>query len=230
LHHLTAGRLTSQAVAADVDENLCTGCGNCVEICAFGAISMHSQEGVLDSSQIDPLLCTGCGNCVVACPVRAISLPLNSDRQVLAQIDGALAGATQAGRLRVLALGCEWSSHAAAELAGVKKLSYPVEVRLIQVGCSARFDPVHILWALFNGADGIFLGACPPGDCHYVNGNGYAQQRIRILKQMLAQSGFDSRRVCLEWITPDDPHDFVGKITDFTGLVRALGPSPARSN
>ena len=230
LHHLKAGRLTSQAPVASVDENLCTGCGSCVEICAFGAISMHSQEGVLDCSEIDPLLCTGCGNCVVACPVKAINLPIHSDRQVLTQIDVALAGVSPAAQLRVIALGCEWSCHTAAELAGVRKLSYPVEVRLIQVGCSARFDPIHILWALFNGADGIFLGACRPGDCHYVNGNSYAQQRINKLKEMLARSGFDPRRVCLEWITPDDPYEFVSKITGFTKLVRTLGPSPTRSN
>jgi heterodisulfide reductase subunit A len=229
-HHLMSGRLTSQAPVAEVDETLCSGCGHCVEICSFGAISMHRQEGVLDSPQIGPLLCTGCGNCIVACPVKAISLPLNSEGQLLAQIDAALAGASQADRPRILALGCEWSSHAAAELAGVKKLSYPVEVSLIRVACASRFDPMHILWAFFNGADGIFLGACPPGDCHYVNGNGYAQQRISALKAMLAHSGFDPRRVCLKWITPDDPHDFVGKITDFTNLVRALGPSPARSD
>jgi heterodisulfide reductase subunit A len=230
LHHLTAGQVTSQAPVASVDEALCSGCGDCVEICTFGAMSMHRREGVLGCSQIDPLLCTGCGNCVVACPVKAISLPLNSDAQLLAQIDAALAGASQADHLHILALGCEWSSHAAAELAGVNKLSYPVEVRLIPVGCSARFDPMHILWAFFNGADGIFLGACPPGDCHYVNGNRYAQQRIDALKEMLAHSGFDPRRLCLEWITPDDPHDFVGKITDFTSLLRALGPSTACSD
>jgi heterodisulfide reductase subunit A len=230
LHHLTAGQVTSQAPVASVDEALCSGCGDCVEICTFGAMSMHRREGVLGCSQIDPLLCTGCGNCVVACPVKAISLPLNSDAQLLAQIDAALAGASQADHLHILALGCEWSSHAAAELAGVNKLSYPVEVRLIRVGCSARFDPMHILWAFFNGAGGIFLGACPPGDCHYVNGNRYAQQRIDALKEMLAHSGFDPRRLCLEWITPDDPHDFVGKITDFTSLILALGPSTACSD
>jgi len=229
LRYLRSGTITSQAPVAIVDEKLCTGCGNCVETCPLGAISMHKREGVLDLSQIDPLLCNGCGNCVVACPVKAISQPLNSDAQVLAQIGAALATASRDGRPRILVFGCEWSSHAAAELAGANKLSYPAEVRLIRVSCSARFDPTHVLWAFFSGADGVFLGACPPGDCHYVNGNRYAQERINTLRGMLAESGFDPRRLRLEWITPDDPHDFVGKITDFTNLVRALGPSPVRS-
>jgi len=226
LRHLRAGQVASQAPVAVVDEKLCTGCGNCVESCPFGAISMHKREGVLDLSQIDPLLCKGCGNCVVACPVKAISQPLDSDAQVLAQIEAALATASQNGRPRILVLGCEWSSHAAAELAGANKLSYPAEARLIRVGCSARFDPTHILWAFFSGADGVFLGACPPGDCHYVNGNRYAQERFNMLRGLLAESGFDPRRLRLEWITPDDPHDFVSKIADFTALIRALGISP----
>jgi len=228
MRHLQAGTVTSQAPVAAVDETLCTGCGNCVESCPFGAISMHKRKGVLDLSQIDPLLCKGCGNCVVACPVKAISLPLDSDAQVLAQIDASLVSASQDDRPRILVFGCEWSSHAAAELAGANKLSYPAEVRLIRVGCSARFDPIHILWALFSGADGVFLGACPPGDCHYVNGNRHAEERFNTLRSLLAESGFDPRRLRLEWITPDDPHDFVGKITDFTNLIHALGPSPAR--
>jgi heterodisulfide reductase subunit A len=245
LGHLRAGQVTSQAPVAVVDEKLCTGCGNCVVSCPFGAISMCEREGVLNLSQIEPLLCKGCGNCVVACPVKAISLPINSDAQMLAQIEAALVTASQAcpepcpehsrresrrdGRPRILVFGCEWSSHAAAELAGANKLSYPAEVRLIRVGCSARFDPTHVLWAFFSGADGVFLGTCPPGDCHYINGNRYAQERINALRGMLVESGFDPRRLRLEWITPDDPHDFVGKITDFTNLMRALGPSPARS-
>ena len=227
LRHLRAGQVTSYAPVAMVDEKLCTGCGNCVEACPFGAISMHKREGELDLSQIDSLLCTGCGNCVVVCPVKAISQPLDSELQVLAQIDAALATRTQDGRPRILVFGCEWSSHAAAELAGADKLGYPSEARLIRVRCSARFDPIHILWALFSGADGVFLGACPPGDCHYIDGNRNAQERYDTLRKLLVQSGFDPRRLRLEWITPDDAHDFVSKITDFAKLVRALGPSPA---
>jgi heterodisulfide reductase subunit A len=226
LRHLRAGQVTSHAPVAVVDEKLCTGCGNCVEACPFGAISMHKREGELDLSQINPLLCTACGNCVVVCPVKAINQPLDSDAQVLAQIEAALATAAQNGRPRILVFGCEWSGHAAAELAGANKLSYPAEARLIRVGCSARFDPTHVLWAFFSGADGVFLGACPPGDCHYVNGNRHAQERFNTLRGLLTESGFDARRLRLEWITPDDPHDFVSKITDFTNLMRALGPSP----
>jgi heterodisulfide reductase subunit A len=226
LRHLRAGQVISQAPVADVDEELCTGCGNCVEACPFGAISMQKREGVLDLARIDPLLCTGCGNCVVVCPVKAISQPVDSDAQVLTQIEAALAGAAQNGRPRILVLGCEWSGHAAAELAGAHKLSYPAEARLIRVCCSARFDPTHVLWAFFSGADGVFLGACPPSDCHYVNGNRHAQERFNTLRGLLAECGFDPRRLRLEWITPDDPHDFVDKMTDFTNLVRALGPSP----
>jgi heterodisulfide reductase subunit A len=226
LRHLQTDQVTSQAPVAIVDEKLCTGCGNCVETCPFNAISMHKREGILDLSHIDPLLCKGCGNCVAACPVKAISLPFNSDAQVLAQIDAALATPSRDGRPRILVFGCEWSSHAAAELAGANKLSYPGETRLIRVGCSARFDPIHILWAFFSGADGVFLGACPPGDCHYVNGNRYAQERINALRGLLAERGFDPRRLRLEWIIPDDPQGFVAKITDFTNLVRALGSGP----
>lgn len=226
LRHLRSGQISSQAPIAVVDEKLCTGCGNCVEACPFDAIAMHKRSMELDLSQIDPLRCTGCGNCVVVCPVKAIGQPVSSEAQVLAQIDAALATRPKHGKPRILVFGCEWSSHAAAELAGANKLGYPSETRLIRVGCSARFDPIHILWALFSGADGVFLGACPPGDCHYIDGNRNAQERYDTLRGLLTQSGFDPRRLRLEWITPDDAHDFVSKITSFSRMVRDLGPSP----
>lgn len=246
LRYLRAGQVSNGAPVASVDPALCTGCANCVEPCPFGAIAMQGRAEAVDLARIDPLLCTGCGNCVVVCPVKAISQPVDSDAQVLAQIEAALAtrngrspsglehtaderpgalrsaGAASSRPLRILVFGCEWSGHAAAELAGANRLSYPVETRLLRLRCSARFDPIHILWALYNGADGVFLGACAPGTCHYIDGNRYAQGRAATLRELLAANGFDPRRLRLEWVTPDDPHDFVTKISSFTELVTKL--------
>lgn len=226
IRHLQTGTVINHAPTAKVDETLCTGCAQCVSACPFGAISMRKRDCVLDLSQIDPLLCKGCGNCVVTCPVKAIELPLDSDAQLLAQIGAALLGPRD-GEVRILAFGCEWSANAAAELAGAKRLRCPPEVRLIRVGCSARLDPTHVLWALLNGADGVFLGACPPGDCHYVDGNRYAEQRLNTLQGLLAARGFDPRRLRLEWVAPDDAGAFACKITGFAELIRALGPCSA---
>lgn len=224
LHHLSAGVVTSEAAVAVVDERLCAGCGTCVETCAFQAISLKRDEGVLSTAQIAPLLCKGCGNCVTACPSKAITLQSSTDRQFLAQISAALAGPRN-GQPRVLGLLCQWSGYAAADLAGARHLQYPSNVRLIQVGCSARFDPHHILWAFLSGADGVFLGACEPGECHYVLGNQYAESRIKGLREMLNAAGFDARRVQLAWLKPDEPEEFVTAITDFTASIEKLGPT-----
>jgi len=228
VRYLKSGETTTQAPVAVVNEELCTGCGTCVGVCSFGAISIEKRDGVLDLSRIDPYLCKGCGNCVTACPAKAIAQPVDSDTQILTQIDAALAGPRADGQLRILGLVCEWSGNAAAELAGARKMNYSPEVLLIPVRCSGRFDPTHVLWALFSGADGVFLGACPPGECHYGSCNQYAQRRIGALQELVAENGFDSRRLRLEWITPDDAGDFVDKISDFTSLIRAIGPNPVR--
>jgi heterodisulfide reductase subunit A len=224
LHHLAAGVVTSKAPVAVVDERLCTGCGTCVETCAFHSISLKKDDGVLSTAQIAPLLCKGCGNCVTACPSKSITLQSSTDRQFLAQISAALSG-SQNGEPRVLGLLCQWSGYAAADLAGARHLQYPSNVRFIQGGCSARFDPHHILWAFLNGAEGVFLGACEPGECHYVLGNQYAESRIRELRAMLTAAGFDARRLQLAWLKPDEPEDFMTAITDFAADIEKLGPT-----
>lgn len=228
IRHLRSGAVENGAPGAVVDGARCTGCGTCIFACPFDAIALRERQGVLDLAQIDPMLCKGCGNCVVTCPVKAINVPEDSDAQLMAEIEAALVTGPQDDGLRILAFGCEWSHQIASDLAGAHRLGYPVEVRTIRLRCSARFDPLHALWGLHNGADGVFVGACHPGDCHYIRGNRYAQERLANLRWLFRENGFDPRRLRLAWITPDDPHDFVGKITDFTSLVRALGPSPTR--
>jgi F420-non-reducing hydrogenase iron-sulfur subunit len=90
------------------------------------------------------------------------------------------------------------------------------------MNCSARFDPYHILWAFLNGADGVYLGACPPGECHYGVGNLYAGERIAKLKAELAAHGIDPDRLHLEFLTVDDGKKFARSITEFSEEIRNL--------
>ena len=89
---------------------------------------------------------------------------------------------------KILALTCEWSAYGAADMAGARRIPYPPNARILRMNCSARFDPYHILWAFLNGADGVFLGACPPGECHYGLGNLYAQERMEKLKSRVGRA------------------------------------------
>lgn len=224
LRYLSEGKVGSEAASATVIESLCTGCGTCVEACPFQAIAMEEREGTLSVSKIDPLRCKRCGNCTVVCPVKAIVMEPYTDRELIAQINAALS-APRDGEPRILGLLCEWSGYAAADLAGAEGLQYPHNLRIIRLGCSARFDPYHILWAFLNGADGILLGACNPGMCHYVKGNEYAEERVEMLQKMLKEAGFDPRRLRLQWFKPDDAGKFVEAVKEFVDEIEYLGPS-----
>jgi heterodisulfide reductase subunit A len=224
LRYLSEGKVGSETAPAMVIESLCTGCGTCVEACPFEAITMREREGNLSVSKIDPLLCKHCGNCTVVCPVKAIVMEPYTDRELIAQIDAALS-APRDGEPRILGLLCEWSGYAAADLAGAEELQYPHNLRIIRLGCSARFDPYHILWAFLNGADGILLGACDPGMCHYVEGNQYAEERVEMLRKMLKETGFDPRRLRLHWFKPDDAEKFAAAVREFTDDIEYLEPT-----
>lgn len=195
----------------------------------MSAINLEKRDGVLSLSEVNVLRCIGCGNCVVVCPAKAITLPGWNDAAILAQISAALKPPPTPGEgdektkrdTRVVALSCEWSAYAAADIAGVRRIAYPPEVRIIRMNCSARFDPNLILWAFLNGADGVFLGACHPGECHYGSGNLYAQERIEVLKKQLAERGFDPSRLNLEFLSGDDGEKFAQSIIDFVLAVQS---------
>lgn len=222
LRYTSSGLLVSDGATALVMEDLCIGCGTCVESCPFQAISMVDIGGTLSLSTVDASLCTGCGNCTVVCPAKAIVMEPYTDRQLIAQIDAALTDRANGGP-RILGLLCEWSGYAAADLAGAEHRQYPANMRIVRVGCSARFDPYLVLWAFLKGAEGVLLGACEPGMCHYVTGNQWAKTRIEQLRQLLKEAGFDPRRLRLEWFKPDDAGRFVDAVTEFTADIEYLG-------
>ncbi|MBM3304353.1 MAG: hydrogenase iron-sulfur subunit [Candidatus Aminicenantes bacterium] len=119
---------------------------------------------------------------------------------------------------------CKWCTSAAADLAGTSRLHHVANTINMRVMCSSRVDPQHILYAFKEGADGVFLGGCHPGDCHYVEGNYKTLRRIALFKKMLADLGIDPRRLRLEWISAAEGKKYAETMNEFTEQIRALGP------
>ncbi len=134
----------------------------------------------------------------------------------------------QAFEPTVIAFVCNWCTYTAADLAGTSRLSYPSNVRLVRVMCTGMVDPKFVIKALLEGADAVLISGCHPGDCHYINGNFKARRRIKLLKAILPQFGFDDKRVKLTWIGASDGIQFAATVRDMVADIRALGPSQAR--
>ena len=129
---------------------------------------------------------------------------------------------------RIIAFLCNWCTYAGADLAGTSRLQYPPNVRIIRLMCSGALDPVYVIKPLLEGADGVFIGGCHPGDCHYQNGNYKARRRVAILKKILEQVGFDPERVWLRWISASEGRLFADTMTELVATIRAKGPNPLR--
>jgi coenzyme F420-reducing hydrogenase delta subunit len=126
---------------------------------------------------------------------------------------------------RIIAMVCNWCTYTAADLAGTSRLSYPSNVRMIRLMCTGMIDAKYILKAFLDGADGVFIGGCHPGDCHYINGNLKARKRIQGVEKILETFGFDPRRLRLRWIGASEGPEFQKNMTEFVETIRELGPS-----
>jgi len=125
---------------------------------------------------------------------------------------------------------CNWCTATAADLAGTLRMQYPPNVRPIRAMCSGSIDPVYVLRALLGGADGIIVGGCPPGDCHYVSGNYKARRRMTILKTILSTLGLEKDRVWVRWISAAEGAKFARTMNAVTQEIRKLGPNPMKSD
>jgi len=127
-------------------------------------------------------------------------------------------------RPNVVAFVCNWCSYAGADHAGGQRLSYAPDVKLVRVMCSGRVDPQLVLQAFREGADGVMVLGCHPGDCHYRTGNVKAMRRFRILQRTLAQFGIDPARLRLDWVAAGEGERFQKLAGEMAGVVKALGP------
>lgn len=125
---------------------------------------------------------------------------------------------------RIVGFFCKWCTSSGADLAGTSRMKYPPNVIPIRVMCSGRVDPTFVLTAFAKGADGVIIGGCHPGDCHYLEGNYKALGRYYILSKMLEQFGIEKQRFQLHWISAAEAKRFVDVITKVTEEIRSLGP------
>ena len=129
----------------------------------------------------------------------------------------------------IIALCCNWCSYAAADLAGVSRIQYAPNVRIIRVMCSGMVHPNIVIDALTKGADGVLMCGCHPGDCHYLDGNLRAEARADAIKLMLQDFGLEEERYRLEWISASEGKRFAQVVNEMVEELKKLGPSPYKT-
>ncbi len=125
---------------------------------------------------------------------------------------------------RIICFLCKWCTSAGADLAGTSRVEYAANGINIRFMCSSRVDPEHVIWAFRQGADGVLIGGCHPGDCHYQDGNYKTQARVALLHNLLDEFGIDPARLRLEWISAAEGSKFAEVMNEFSEQLSASGP------
>jgi coenzyme F420-reducing hydrogenase delta subunit len=126
---------------------------------------------------------------------------------------------------KIVAFLCNWCSYAGADLAGTSRMEYPPNVKTIRVMCSGRVHPMLVVNALQQGADGVLISGCHPGDCHYTEGNYYTRRRVQIMRRLLEYIGIHPARVRVSWVSAAEGKKFVEVIKEVVNDVKKIGPA-----
>ena len=134
------------------------------------------------------------------------------------------AGADKGFEPRIIGFLCNWCSYTGADLAGTSRLQYPPNIRIIKVMCSGRVNPQFVVKALQEGADGVLVSGCHPGDCHYIDGNMHARRKLTLLRDHLENMGIEPERFQVSWVSASEGIKFQEVVTNFTEQIKKLGP------
>jgi heterodisulfide reductase subunit A len=222
-------KMKSEAVKATVDTEICLGCDACVVSCIFNAVEASSfgQPHIVEAN------CRGCGVCAAECSMGAMQLRHYNDQQIVAAIDALLKPKKLVSPVEnfeplILCFACQWCSYGAADLAGVSRIQYPPNIRILRVPCSGRVDVSHLLEAFLNGADGVIVTGCLIGDCHYTDGNLKAKSRVETMKKSMRALNMDPERLEIGFASSSEGQKFANMMMDFVEKIRKLSPNPSR--
>jgi heterodisulfide reductase subunit A len=207
------GYIETEGIVADIDLTDCNQCGLCSKRCPYSAIKVDADE----NPEVIKALCKGCGLCAADCPKECISIVHYSDEQVLAQVEAALEEAPES---KIIAFVCHWCALGGVDMAGVSRLQYPSNVRLIRVMCSARVSMKMMQRPFELGAAGVLVAGCEFPTCHYITGNYAAEKRVNRTKRKIAKAGFDPNKLWNIWCSAADGPKFANTMRDMT---RELG-------
>jgi heterodisulfide reductase subunit A len=193
---MAPGKIKVEAITGRVNEELCTFCGRCAKVCPFNAIAVEPKKK--RPARVIEAACAGCGTCAAECPADAIEMSHFTDTQILSQIDAMLDTEPEG---KVVGFACNWCSYAGADSAGVSRLAYPPNVRLIRTMCSGRVDEKFVWRAFAAGAPVVLVSGCHFGDCHYIDANHWTKTRIEKIWRKMEKWGLRKERLQLEWIS-----------------------------
>ena len=207
------GYIEAEGIVADIDLKNCNNCGICYKRCPYGAIKVDEDE----KPWVIKALCKGCGLCAADCPKECITIVHYSDEQLLAQVEAAL---EENPEKKILGFVCHWCALGGVDMAGVSRLQYPTNARLIRVMCSARV-PIKLIDRAFElGAAGVLVVGCEFPTCHYITGNYACETRIKRARKKLAKKGYNTDNLWLAWCSAADGPKFANTMRD---MVKQLG-------
>jgi heterodisulfide reductase subunit A2 len=201
------GFIEAEGIVADIDLTNCSKCNLCYKRCPYGAIKINEEK----EPTVIKALCKGCGLCAADCPEECITIVHYSDEQLLAQVEAAL---EENPEKKILGFVCHWCALGGVDMAGVSRLQYPSNGRLIRVMCSARV-PIKLIERAYElGAAGVLVAGCEFPTCHYITGNYACETRIKRARKKLAKKGYDADNLWLTWCSAADGPKFANTMRE----------------
>ena len=207
-----------EPVVAWVDQELCNACGRCVSVCPYNAIIGGDAKKKIKAEVIEAL-CQGCGTCAPECKPNAITINHFTDEQLIAQVDAALAHKPHE---KILVFACNWCSYAGSDFAGISRLQYPPNARVIRTMCSGRVDPAFVTRSFEKGAAMVLVSGCHFADCHYIDANRETVKRVDRLWNQLERKGIRPERLQLEWISAAEGQKWARVMRDLEEMRKTV--------